>query len=318
MNDRLEQRIKEGYRMEYGEAVELERQTPHEALWAMAGRLRTHFLGDGFDTCSIINARSGRCSENCKWCSQSRFHRTQVDVYPLIGAGEALELAAHNAAKGVRRFSLVTSGRTLSDTDLEKACGIYEELGRKVKIGLCASMGLLTSAQLRRLKEAGVERYHCNLESAPSYFPELCTTHTTEEKIQTLRRAREAGLELCSGGIIGMGESMAQRIELAVTLRDLEIRSIPLNILNPIPGTPLENMPRLTDDEVLTTAALFRIVNPQAHIRLAGGRPLIAHLFPRLLHCGVSASIVGDMLTTTGSDIDTDKEVLKKEGFRIG
>ena len=317
MDNTLEQKIKEGYRVGCDEAMALVHDTPHEALWKLAGRLRTHFLNNYFDTCSIINARSGRCSENCKWCAQSRFHHTQVEVYPLIGAGEALDLAAHNAAKGVRRFSLVTSGRTLSDTDLRKACDIYRELGQKVRISLCASMGLLSLEQLRQLKEAGVKRYHCNLESAPSYFPQLCTTHTTEEKIQTLRWAREAGLELCSGGIIGMGESMEQRIELAVTLQQLGVHSIPVNILSPIPGTPLEKTPRLTDDEVLTSVALFRIINPEAHIRLAGGRPLIAHLFPRLLHAGVSASIVGDMLTTFGSDIDSDKNTLKKEGFRI-
>ncbi len=313
----LEQKIKEGHRLNYDEAVALEHNTPHETLWELAGRLRTHFMKNYFDTCSIINARSGRCGENCKWCAQSRFHHTQVEVYPLISAREALDLAAHNAAKGVRRFSLVTSGRTLSETDLHKACDIYRELGGKVRIGLCASMGLLSPGQLQELKTAGVERYHCNLESAPSYFPQLCTTHTSQEKIQTLRWAREAGLELCSGGIIGMGESMEQRIELAVTLQQLDVRSIPVNILSPIPGTPLEGTPPLTDDEVLTSVALFRIINPEAHIRLAGGRPRIAHLFPKLLHSGVSASIVGDMLTTLGSDIDTDKNVLKNEGFRI-
>ncbi len=315
--ENLTEALKEGYRLGYEEAVRLAAAVPIERLCEMAGNLRRHFLGNFLDTCSIMNARSGRCSENCKWCSQSKYHHTNIEVYPLVGAPEAVALARHNAEKGVRRFSLVTSGRAMSDSEIEQCRTIYEVLRQEVNISLCASMGLLTKAQLQILYDAGVRRYHCNLETAPSYFPQLCTTHTIEEKIRTIGWAREVGMEVCSGGIIGMGETAEQRIELAVTLQQLDIRSIPINILNPIPGTALEGTKLLSDNEILSTVALFRILNPEAHIRFAGGRTLIKHLERRLLHSGISASIVGDMLTTSGSEIEQDKEMFKNEGFEI-
>ena len=301
----------------YGQALELERDCSTAQLSALAGKLREKNHGQRFDTCSIMNARSGRCSEDCKWCSQSKFHHTKIDVYPLVGGEEALAMARNNEGKGVKRFSLVTSGRTLSDGDTEKICNIYGKLRSQTGISLCASLGLLGRKQMDKLHQAGVTRYHCNLESAPSFFPTLCTTHTTEEKIQTIRWARQAGMEVCSGGIIGMGESMAQRIELAITLRELEVDSIPFNVLNPIPGTALESIPRLTDDEIVRSVAMFAIINPGAVIRLAGGRVLIRHLDQQLLRSGVGGAIVGDMLTTTGSDIDSDRAMLQDMGFEL-
>lgn len=315
--ERLEIKLSEGYRIGYGEALKLEHECATEELCGLAGRLRTIHTGEYLDTCSIMNARSGRCTENCKWCSQSMFHKTDIEVYPLVGMHEALEMARHNASKGVRRFSLVTSGRTMTNNEVDRCAAIYRAIGRECDIYLCASMGLLNKEQLNRLYDSGVRRYHCNLETAPSYFSEVCTTHTPEEKMQTIRWAQEVGMEVCSGGIIGMGETMEQRIELAVTLRELGIKSIPVNILNPVKGTALEDSPPLTDDEILRSVAMFRIVNPDAHIRFAGGRNLIKHLEKRLLHSGISASIVGDMLTTSGSDIDTDREMFKNEGFTI-
>ncbi len=313
----LEKRISEGGMVSYEEAVQIEKEWSTEELCEVAGRLRKIYTGDYLDICSIMNARSGKCSEDCKWCSQSMFHDTGVEIYPLVGMTEALEQARHNAAKGVRRFSLVTSGRTMSDLDVDRSAAIYRAIGRECDIYLCASMGLLTKEQLQKLYDSGVRRYHCNLESAPSYFPELCTTHTTQEKINTIRWAMEVGMEVCSGGIIGMGETMQQRIELAVALRELGVKSIPVNVLNPVKGTALENAAPLSDVEILRSVAMFRIVNPDAHIRFAGGRNLIKHLEKTLLHSGISASIVGDMLTTSGSDIDTDKQMFKNEGFTL-
>ena len=317
MIGRLKERIEQGYRLGYDEALELLRTTPETELCALAHALRTRYQGKTIDMCSIMNARSGRCSEDCKWCAQSKFHKTEVEVYPLVGAGEAVEEAAGNARKGVKRFSLVTSGRTLSDADTDRICAIYRRIGSEVSVSLCASLGLLNLEQMRRLKESGVRRYHCNLETAPSYFPKLCSTHTVAEKLRTIGWAREAGLEICSGGIIGMGESERQRIEFALAIRDTGAVSVPMNVLNPIPGTRLEKALPLSDRDVLRAAALMQIVNPDASVRLAGGRSRIKHLEPELFRCGVSASIVGDLLTTSGSDIDTDKAMFKKWGFGI-
>ncbi len=314
--ERLEKKIRNGHRIGFEEAVALAGNTPLEELCALADRLRRHFTGDRFETCSIMNARSGRCPEDCKWCSQSRHNRARVDIYPLVGAVQAAAAAQDNERRGVNRFSLVTSGRGMSAAEMDKACELYGAIRKESGIALCASMGLLDEVQMRRLAASGVTRYHCNLESAPSFFPALCSTHTIGQKLETLRAAKAAGLETCSGGIIGMGETRTQRIELAVALRDAGVDSIPLNILNPIPGTPLENMPPLPDGEILLAAAMMRIVNPAVHLRLAGGRIRITHLAPRLLHCGVSAAIVGDMLTTVGSNVETDLEMFRREGFR--
>ena len=313
----LEKKIEEGYRPDYDEALSLMRSLSLEDLCALAHALRLRYQGKRVDMCSIMNARSGKCGEDCKWCSQSRFHHTDIEVYPLVDAESALREAVHNASKGVSRFSLVTSGRTLSPADAERICAIYRRIGSECPIKLCASLGLLNREQLFQLKESGVTRYHCNLETAPSYFPQVCTTHTIEEKLQTIEWAREAGLEICSGGIIGMGESEEQRVEFALAIRRTGAVSIPVNILNPIPGTRLAGMPPLKDEEVIRAVAMIRILNPEASVRLAGGRSRIKAVEPELFRCGISGSIVGDLLTTTGSDIDTDKAMFLRLGFEL-
>lgn len=311
----LGQRIKDGYRIGAAEASALSRLGDKGPLYALADELRRHFRGNRLDTCSIMNARSGRCSEDCRWCSQSKYHRTDIEVYPLVGEEAAVEMGVRNAAEGIGRFSLVTSGRALSDAEVDRACAIYRRLGREARIGLCASMGLLTLPQLRRLKESGVERYHCNLETAPSYFPRLCTTHTAEEKLRTLAWAKEAGLEICSGGIIGMGETAEHRIELALKLREIGAVSVPVNILNPIRGTALEGAPPLKDEEVLTAFALFRIIHPEADIRFAGGRLLIRHIQEKALRGGVNAVMMGDLLTTPGAQMEEDRALFRRCGY---
>lgn len=313
----LEKKIEEGYRPDYDEALSLMRSLSLEDLCALAHALRLRYQGKRVDMCSIMNARSGKCGEDCKWCSQSRFHHTDIEVYPLVDAESALREAVHNASKGVSRFSLVTSGRALSPADAERICAIYRRIGSECPIKLCASLGLLNREQLFQLKESGVTRYHCNLETAPSYFPQVCTTHTIEEKLQTIEWAREVGLEICSGGIIGMGESEEQRVEFALAIRRTGAVSIPVNILNPIPGTRLAGMPPLKDEEVIRAVAMIRILNPEASVRLAGGRSRIKAVEPELFRCGISGSIVGDLLTTTGSDIDTDKAMFLRLGFEL-
>ena len=310
-------RVKDGYLLSFEEAVEIVKESTLESICQLANELRVESHGDTFDMCSILNARSGRCSEDCKWCSQSKFHKTDVNIYPLLGAVEAVEAAKYNESKGVRRFSLVTSGRAMSDSEIDQCCDIYREIEKVSNIKLCASMGLLNRSQLEKLQHSGVGRYHCNLETAPTYYPDLCTTHTIEDKLKTIHAAQDLGMAVCSGGIIGMGETMEQRVELAMILRDNNILSIPINVLNPIKGTLLEATPPLEDEEIIRTIAIFKILNPKAHIRLAGGRAEINHLMTQLLQSGVSASIVGDMLTTVGCDIDSDKLMFEKMGLKI-
>lgn len=313
----LKQEIIEGKILSQTEILKLCMANDKEPLYRLANDLRTYYRGNNLEMCSILNAKSGKCTEDCKWCAQSRYHNTHIETYDLIPEKEALHQAKISANQGVAKFSLVTSGRTISDTDLEKVCAAYRQIREEVHITLCASMGLLTKPQLIKLYEAGVRHYHCNLETARSYFPKLCTTHTYEEKLQTLQWAKEARLEICCGGIIGMGETLEQRIEFAHTLRETEATSIPVNVLNPIKGTPFENTKPLSDDEILLSFAVFRILNPKANIRFAGGRNLFSHIQEKALKAGVSAAMVGDLLTTLGSNIQEDLKMFDRLGYNI-
>ena len=311
---RLKQRVLAGEAITPDEALALSETPEKEALYAAADEIRAHFMGPAIDLCSIMNAQSGRCSEDCKWCSQSRHFKTGVPEYTLVSEAEGVKEALANSVQGVGRFSLVTSGRALKPKQVDQACKIYKAIGEQSRIRLCASMGLLRTPELKKLKAAGVERYHCNIETAPSHFPSLCSTHTFADKQRTIREAQAIGMKICSGGIFGMGESMAQRIEMAFALREMDIDSIPINVLTPIEGTPLQGSSPLSDDEILVTIALFRWINPTAHLRFAGGRNLIAHIQEKALAAGVSAALVGDYLTTLGASIEQDKALFDRLG----
>lgn len=313
--EELTEKVLNGGQITREEALLLANHPQKQELYRAAGMIRDRMAGRHFDTCSIVNARSGRCSENCKWCAQSAVFKTHVQEYELIDEQTCLELAQKNADYGVDKFSFVTSGRSLSDRNIDRLCGYARKIREKSDLHLCASMGLLKKEQLQKLMDAGITRYHCNLETSPRYFGKLCSTHTTDEKIATIRAAREVGMEVCSGGIIGMGETMEDRIDLALVLRELGVKSIPLNVLNPIPGTPLEGTPPLADDEVLTTVAVFRFLHPDAYLRFAGGRMLIAHIETEAIEAGINAAIVGDLLTTVGSKVMEDMEKVKNMGF---
>lgn len=286
-----------------------------EDLWRAADMVRRHFCGSRFDLCSIINAKSGNCTENCRWCAQSARHHTGIDAYQAIDEEEALIQARDNDNHGVHRISLVTSGRSLSPETLAELLRLYERMTDATAMLFCASAGLLTEEIAARLHAAGVRRYHCNLETSKGFFPQVCTSHTWEEKVATLRLAREIGMSLCSGGIIGMGESMADRIEMAFELCELGVTSIPINILTPIKGTPLGELTPLAGDEVLTTVALFRLVNPEAVIRMAGGRQQLGAGQYRCFAAGANGAIVGNYLTTTGSSIAEDLAQISALGF---
>lgn len=305
--------------------------TPEEATWLAdeaacpldelleaSAEITRRFGNRKFDSCSIINARSGLCPEDCKWCAQSARYATGAEVYPLVDRQTCMDVGEANRQAGIGRFSLVTSGRSVSGKALDTICGYFSELHSRGGMGLCASLGLMTPEGLRRLREAGVERYHCNLETAPSHFPTLCTTHTMAQKIATIRAAREAGMEICSGGIIGMGETMGQRVEFALFLREINPSSIPLNVLQPIEGTPLAGTPPLSDSEILRTMAIFRFVHPRAVLRFAGGRARISPRTQlRALKAAVNGAIMGDLLTTIGSGIEDDRHMIKEAGYEF-
>ena len=314
----MKQKIINGYRLTYAEALKLLKTWSDDELFTLANDLREHFLGRKLSTCMIMNAKSGKCTEDCKWCSQSVFHNTDVKVYDFVREEEVWAKANLAENKKVEFFSLVTSGRKLSAKQVKRATQLYRK-ARQIypSLNFCASMGLLNKSELQELYSAGVRRYHCNIETAPSLFPTLCSTHTQQQKLKTIKWAKEVGMEVCSGGIIGMGESMKQRIEMAVLLQKLQILSIPINVLIPIKGTALEQAKPLTDKELLQTFALFRIINPEADIRLAGGRVRICHIQDKALQCGVSASMVGNLLTTTAYDIDEDIKHFKELNYEL-
>lgn len=318
MIDNLKDKVLSGKSITLDEALFLSDSPDKESLYAAAHQITRQLNGSKFDSCSIINAKSGKCSENCKWCAQSIHHNTHIDTYDLIGAQECTRAAQLNHTAGIKHIALVTSGKYQKGEALSHVCSIFKTLKAETPMLLCASLGLLSKAELSQIQQAGVNRYHCNLETAPSYFSTLCTTHTQEQKIETIRAAQKLGMEVCSGGIISMGETMQQRIELAIKLRELQILSIPINILQPIPGTPLEKQQPLKSEEILTTIALFRFINPTAFLRFAGGRACIDKETQRkALYIGINASIMGDMLTTIGSKTDEDKILFQESGYTL-
>lgn len=280
-----------------------------------ADRIREHFIGDKVDLCSIINGRSGKCPEDCKYCAQSAHNRTSCEIYDFLPEEKLVDACKLNESEGVDRFSIVTSGRALSGEEFEKAIHAYETMHAECKIDLCASMGFLDAEQLHRLHEAGVTSYHHNIETSRRNFPNICTTHTYEQKIETLKLVKEEGMCACSGGIIGMGEAWEDRLDMAISLAELGIDSIPINALMPIEGTPLENQPQLAEDEILRTIAFFRYINPEANIRLAAGRALLTNDGESAFQAGASATITGNMLTTAAcATIRSDKQMLESLG----
>ena len=283
----------------------------------LAAQKITQSLHDSmFDLCSIINAKSGKCSEDCKWCAQSAHFKTKIDTYALLSTEACLKEAQYNEAQGIHRFSLVTSGKKLSNLDLKRVTRTYQTLREKTKLQLCASFGLMNEEELATLYQAGVRRYHCNLETSPTYFSKLCSTHTQDQKIATIQAAKAVGMDVCSGGIIGMGETLWDRCMLAHTLRGLDVLSIPINILMPIAGTPLAESKSLSQTELLQTIALFRIINPKAKLRFSGGRTKLSHTSQeKALKMGVNAAIVGDLLTTIGSSVEDDMQLFENAGF---
>lgn len=282
-----------------------------------ADRIRKALCGDHIDLCSIINGRSGRCPENCKFCAQSAHNCTGIDEYGFLDEEAIVDECRHNAEKGVHRFSIVTAGRTLSGADFDRAVSAYSRMNSSFDIELCGSHGLLTDEQFRRLKEAGVKRYHCNIETSRRNFPNICTTHSFDEKTACIKRAQAAGLQVCSGGIIGMGETWEDRVDMALTLAELSVDSVPINSLIPIKGTPLEELTPISEEDILRTVAIFRYILPTADIRLAAGRNLMKGCGRKAFLSGANSTITGDMLTTSGNGIADDTAMFRSMGFDI-
>ena len=313
----LKEKVMSGEWIGKEEALQLA-AAPLEELTEAADEIRRRYCGDTFDICTIINGKSGKCSEDCKFCAQSsRYHTGLKDTYPLLGTEELLEEAKYNADRGVLRYSIVTSGRCLSDREVERLCDSIRKIKEETDIRICVSPGLLQEEQFRKLKEAGADRVHCNLESSERYFLQVCTTHTYEEKTAAIQAAERAGLSVCSGGILGLGESMEDRIDMVLTVRNLGVRSIPVNVLNPIPGTPYEKNPVLSGEEILRCTAVFRFLIPDGLIRLAGGRGLMEDKGKQCFQSGVNAAISGDMLTTAGITVESDMEMIRSLGYKV-
>jgi biotin synthase len=285
-------------------------------LMAAAAEIREHFKGKRINLCGIVNAKSGICPENCKFCAQSAHYCTDAPQYPLIGKEAMIEKAAQAKTYGAHMFGIITSGTRIADEkEWEEIYGAVKGI-KALGINPCLSLGMLDHERAAKLKEAGLFRYHHNLETARSFFDNICTTHEYQEDIDTVVAAREAGLSTCSGGIIGMGETMVQRIELALTLRDLAVDCVPVNILNPRPGTPLMDIEPLPPLEILTSIAIFRFILPDKDIKLCGGKEAnLRQLLPLGIVAGCNSLMTGDYLTTPGRSPELDIEMIQDLGL---
>lgn len=318
MVQKLKQKVMDGKEITKEEAMTLA-EADLDELCQAADEIRKHFCGNVFDICSCINVKGGKCSEDCKFCPQSCFNdKVEVKPHTLIGSDQMLEEAAYMAQKGVVRCDLVSSGRRLPKDDVRKIVQDIERIRKETGIAVCCSFGLLDREDCEMLRKAGITRLHNNLESSRTFFTGVCSSHSTDDKMATLRAARAAGLTLCSGCLINLGESMEDRIELALMERELGVKSIPVNVLNPIKDSPFEDRKPMTNEEFCRTVAVFRFLLPDASIRLAAGRIYLADHGKRALSSGANAAITGDFLMTGGMSIDSDMAMAKELGYKPG
>ncbi len=292
-------------------------QTPLEqiqSLLQLSDGMRTERFSDRISFCSIINAKSGNCTEDCAFCAQSSKSSTSHNSYPMMDAYRILSARKMAGEIGSGHFSVVTSGSSPTEKELDDICDIIsrEQNGKPF---WCASLGILSLQQLRLLKDAGLRRYHHNLETDRTYFPEICTTHTWQDRVDTVRNAMLAGLEVCSGGIIGLGESLSQRVSMAFQLRDLEVDSIALNFLIPLEGTRIDSrQKRLLPADMLKTLIMFGMVCPDSELRLCAGRKMLDGYEKEIFRAGVTGIMIGDLLTVSGSNIQDDLKLLETAG----
>lgn len=282
-------------------------------------KISSKYVKDTVEFCSIVNARNGKCSQNCKYCAQSSHYRTDIESYPLIPVEDVVKAAEHSRDNNADRFAVVTSGKTPDEEDFDKVVALIKAVNNVDGIKSCASIGILDEEQAKALANAGLKRFHHNINTSKSYYPSVCTTHTWEDRLNTCRLVKKYGMELCCGVILGMGESVEQRIEMAMELAEIEPDSIPINILMPIPETPFENYHDKIDEEnILRTLAVFKIANPNAVLRFCGGRMRLSqeNQEKALMSC-VEGILIGNYLTTIGKEPHEDIETVKKLGKKI-
>lgn len=286
-------------------------------LFVSANRTRAEFHGNNVDLCSIINAKSGACPEDCSFCAQSAHSKTNTEVYPLINQERILEAATSARKNGVKRFCIVTSGKKPSNKELDEICNFISAL-KDLGLLPCATLGMLDNDQLKQLKDAGLNRYHHNLETSEAFFDEICTTHTYKDKMRTIESAKSTGLSICSGGIFGLGESWEDRIDMAFALKEIGVDSVPINFFTPAKGTPLDTRESLVPLEALKIIAIYRLILSDCGIRICGGRPAtLRDLNSHIFLAGANGLLIGNYLTTLGRNPEDDLQMIKDMGFEI-
>lgn len=315
----LEEKIAAGFPLLRDEAMRLASLSGHEIFefMAAASRIRYRFRGDRIDLCAIINAKSGACPEDCAYCAQSSGSSSSIAVFPLLDKEAILEKAAEAKNGGARRFCVVTSGRKVSQIELEQIGDTVSAL-RLLGLLPCATLGLLSEEEIRYLKEAGLERFHHNLETSERFFPSICGTHTYRDKIRTIEAAKAAGVSLCSGGIFGLGEEWSDRVDMALALREIGPDSVPINFLTPISGTRLGFRKALDPLEALKIISLFRFMLPDMEIRVCGGRmQTLGDLHAFIFMAGADGLLTGNYLTTTGRSFEDDLRLIRQCGLKV-
>lgn len=281
--------------------------------------MSSRYVSDRVEFCSIVNARNGKCSQNCKYCAQSSHYRTDIETYPLIDEDKVIKAALDAKSNYADRFSVVTSGKTPAEEDFDKVVNLIKAVNKIDGIKSCASIGILDEEMAKKLADAGLKRFHHNINTCRSYYPEVCTTHTWDDRLNTCKLVKNYGMELCCGVILGMGETVEQRVEMAMELAEIEPDSIPINILMPIPQTPFENYyDKIDEENILRTLAIFKIANPKSILRFCGGRMRLSEKNQELaLKTCVEGILIGNYLTTVGKNPEDDIKTVEKLGKRI-
>lgn len=317
--ERLAGAVLDGGQLSREQAAELAAagRADFEDLLYWADRIRRHFFGDRVRICSIVPGRLGGCSQDCAFCAQSVHYDTAVDKTPkVLGDEEIFAAAAEAKAKGVPHLGIVYSGKSVSDAELERLIGLIGRIRQRYGIGVCAGLGILDEGQMKRLAAAGTARYNHNLETSERHFKEIVTTHSYAERVRTIEAALKAGLGVCAGGIFGIGETEADRIDMAMELRRLGADTVPMNFLHPIAGTPLGTMKTLEPRQILRIIALYRFVLPTVHLKVAGGRVLnLRDMQSWIFRAGCTSILSGNYLTTAGRAVEEDKQMLRDLGL---